>query len=68
MSYDFAKRMEGMPRSFVRDILKVTEHEEIICFSGGLPNPISFPKEKLVISADNVLRDHGAESLQYSTT
>ena len=68
MSYEFAKRMETMPRSFVRDILKVTEHDEIISFSGGLPNPISFPKEKLIISANNVLRNYGTESLQYSTT
>lgn len=68
MSYEFAKRMETMPRSFVRDILKVTEHEEIISFSGCLPNPISFPKEKLIMSADNVLRDYGTESLQYSAT
>ena len=68
MSYEFAKRMENMLRSFVRDILKVTEHDQIISFSGGLPNPMSFLKEKLTISANNILRDYGVESLQYSTT
>jgi len=36
----FADRMSKVPRSFVREILKVTENPDIISFAGGLPNPI----------------------------
>ncbi|MDO5852223.1 MAG: PLP-dependent aminotransferase family protein [Methanobacteriaceae archaeon] len=68
MTYKFAKRIDVIPRSFVRDILKVTENEEIISFSGGLPNPISFPINEIKKSVDNVLDNDGAKSLQYSTT
>ena len=39
----FSRRMGKARRSFVREILKVTEDPSIISFAGGLPNPRFFP-------------------------
>ena len=39
----FARRMATVPRSFIREILKVTEKPHIISFAGGLPNPAFIP-------------------------
>lgn len=62
----FARRMFKIPRSFVREILKVTGDPEIISFAGGLPNPDSFPQKELAEVASQVIS--GGEALQYSTT
>ncbi|MCK9151279.1 PLP-dependent aminotransferase family protein [Methanobacterium alcaliphilum] len=66
--YKFAQRMSNTPRSFVREILKVTENPEIISFAGGLPNPQSFPVGPISTSVSEVLEESGSEALQYSTT
>ena len=66
MKYRFASRMEHTPRSFIREILKVTENPEIISFGGGLPNPALFPVEALIEAARDVLvrrRDVGTPVL-----
>lgn len=64
----FADRMSKIPRSFVREILKVTDDPDIISFAGGLPNPNSFPNSEIADAALFVLNKHGEEALQYSTT
>ena len=64
----YAARMSKIPRSFVREILKVTDNPEIISFAGGLPNPDSFPKNEIRESIDSVLKNSASEALQYSTT
>ncbi len=68
MNFEFASRMGKVPRSFVREILKVTEDPEIISFAGGLPNPESFPYQDIKEVAVQVLEENGAQALQYSTT
>ena len=60
--------MEKTPRSFIREILKVTEDPKIISFAGGLPNPALFPVEALIEAARVVLAEDGTSALQYSTT
>ena len=64
----FADRMSNVPRSFVREILRVTEDPEIISFAGGLPNPISFPHKEIAKSAASVLKNSSDEALQYGST
>lgn len=64
----FADRMSKVPRSFVREILKVTEDSDIISFAGGLPNPKSFPHKEIAEVASEVLKYESSEALQYSTT
>lgn len=68
MSISYSRRMGNARRSFIREILKVTEDPEIISFAGGLPNPRLFPVEQIAQAAAKVLRDDGENVLQYSTT
>jgi 2-aminoadipate transaminase len=64
----FARRMSHVHRSFVREILKVTEDPSIISFAGGLPNPRFFPVEAIDRASHAVMQESGAAALQYSTT
>ena len=59
MDYPFARRMYKIPRSFVREILKVTEDPDVISFAGGLPNPLSFPVEEVKKATSKVLDEEG---------
>ncbi len=56
------------PPSFVRAILKAASDPNVTSFAGGLPNPISFPQEKLLESMQRVVAERGAEAFQYSAT
>ena len=62
INYLFADRMEHIPRSFVREILKITEDPEMISFAGGLPNPRSFPVDEIAAAASKVLKEMGIKS------
>jgi len=68
MATHFATRMRTTPRSFIREILKVTEQPGIISFAGGLPSPSLFPIRELAAAAQSVFEDEGPSALQYSTT
>ena len=64
----FANRMGTTHKSFIREILKVTEDPEIISFAGGLPNPKFFPVKEIANASLKVLEENGENVLQYSTT
>ncbi|MCU6796721.1 PLP-dependent aminotransferase family protein [Paenibacillus sp. WQ 127069] len=64
----FAKRMDQLKASEIREILKLTERPEVISFAGGLPDPELFPIRELQLIAVKVLEEHGKEALQYATT
>jgi len=66
--YRFAERMSRMPVSAIREILKVTEHPEIISFAGGLPAPELFPVKAIAQAHAEVFAEQGPAALQYSTT
>src|SRR5690349_16229619 len=66
--YRFANRMARMPVSAIREILKVTEHPEIISFAGGLPAPELFPLAAIASAYAGVFADEGPAALQYGTT
>ena len=68
MAITFAKRMGVLRASEIREILKITQREEIISFAGGLPAPELFPVEEMKEIAVKVLEEKGKEALQYSTT
>jgi 2-aminoadipate transaminase len=68
MATQFARRMEGLKASEIRELLKVTLNPETISFAGGLPAPELFPIRELAQVALRVLEDEGCEALQYSTT
>lgn len=65
---NYSKRVSKVPKSFVREILKVTEKPEVISFAGGLPNPNFFPVEDIEKATSKVLTSDGEKVLQYSTT
>jgi 2-aminoadipate transaminase len=68
MTTIFADRMGNTRKSFIREILKVTQQPEIISFAGGLPNPGLFPVEEIAAASAKVLSEDGKNALQYSTT
>ncbi len=68
MSPRFARRMDVMKASEIRELLKVTQRPEVISFGGGLPAPESFPLEELKSVLGDVLGREGPKALQYSTT
>lgn len=64
----FADRITDVPRSFIREILKVAISPEIISFAGGLPNRELFPVDDLKQAAISLFDKAGREVLQYSNT
>ena len=64
----FADRMATTHKSFIREILKVTQDNNVISFAGGLPNPRLFPVSELADACRKVLQEDGENVLQYSTT
>jgi len=68
MSVLFAERMNAIPKSFIREILKVTENPDVISFAGGLPNPRFFPVDEIAAATSEVLAGTDVSALQYSTT
>jgi len=67
-AHRFAQRTLGVSASAIRELLKLTEHPEIISFAGGLPAPEVFPLERLAEAARLVLEEQGHAALQYSIT
>src|SRR5262249_51949817 len=63
-----ARRMTNLRSSAIRDLLKVTERDDVISLAGGLPAPDSFPVEELRAITERVLRERPLTLLQYSTT
>lgn len=68
MELSFAKRMSYIKASEIREILKVTEQEDVISFAGGLPAPELFPIDEINEINQIVLREAGTKALQYTTT
>lgn len=64
----YAQRTQRMGSSAIRELLKLTEKPDIISFAGGLPAPEVFPVDAFQTACERVLRDFGAQALQYSTT
>jgi len=64
----FSDRIADVPRSFIREILKVTLDPTIISFAGGLPNRKFFPVAELKIATNKVFDTMGRDVLQYSSS
>jgi len=62
-------RLGDVRSSPVRDILELTQREEVISFAGGLPAPELFPAEQIAAAfACALAPDAAARTLQYSST
>lgn len=64
----FAKRVNFLKASEVRDLLKLTEKPDVISFAGGMPAPELFPSEIVRSCMDAVLTDKPRTALQYACT
>jgi len=64
----FSDRISNVPRSFIREILKVTSDRSIISFAGGLPNRDLFPAEEIEKATEKVFRTFGRDIFQYSNS
>ena len=64
----FARRTERLRSSTIRDLLKLTEHGNVLSLAGGLPSPESFPMVDLRREADRLLSEFGPSVVQYSST
>lgn len=68
MTVAFAKRMNYLKASEIRELLKLTESPEIISFAGGLPAPELFPVNEMKLITNRILEEEGEKALQYATT
>ncbi|NLK36835.1 MAG: PLP-dependent aminotransferase family protein [Epulopiscium sp.] len=68
MSVRFARRMDGIKGSEIRELLKLTQQPEVISFAGGLPAPELFPVEGMQKAAQAVMEESPRVAMQYSTT
>jgi 2-aminoadipate transaminase len=63
-----SERIKSVPKSFIREILKVTNQPDIISFAGGLPNADLFPVVELAQACNKVFENNAAKALQYAST
>jgi len=61
----FAERTKRVPKSFIREILKVSADPEVISFAGGLPHPGLFPVRELGDAFNRLMEERGSEAMQY---
>jgi len=64
----FSDRITDVPRSFIREILKVALEPTVISFAGGLPNRNLFPVEQLKEATNKVFDTQAGNVLQYSSS
>ncbi len=64
----FADRITDVPRSFIREILKVALDPGVISFAGGLPNRELFPVAALREATCKVFESQGRNVLQYASS
>jgi 2-aminoadipate transaminase len=64
----FSDRITDVPRSFIREILKVALDPSVISFAGGLPNRELFPAEEIREATNKVFGIHGRDIFQYSNS
>ena len=64
----FSDRISDVPRSFIREILKVAVDPSVISFAGGLPNRSLFPLQELRDATVKAFDSHGRDMLQYGNS
>ncbi|MFA5674938.1 MAG: PLP-dependent aminotransferase family protein [Christensenellales bacterium] len=64
----FAKRLDNVTGSAIRDIFVLLEQPGMISFAGGNPSPDSFPSDELAGIAQKLICENGGSILQYGGT
>ncbi|MDQ0508504.1 2-aminoadipate transaminase [Aedoeadaptatus ivorii] len=65
---NFAKRMNNLKASEIRELLALTADPSIISFAGGLPAAEMFPIDAWIEASNKVMKNNGAAALQYGPT
>src|SRR5688572_13572899 len=70
MSYDrfLSRDAHSFRPSAIRAFAKLINDPNIISFAGGVPNPDTFPAERIAAVAEKVIRERRAVALQYGPT
>jgi 2-aminoadipate transaminase len=64
----YARRLQWMSTSVIREILKVAQSPDIISMAGGWPEADLFPVAQLQEVAEHVMANQTREALQYGLT
>ncbi|PZS12863.1 MAG: PLP-dependent aminotransferase family protein [Solirubrobacterales bacterium] len=64
----FAQRTKVMKSSAMRDLMALTERDEVISLAGGLPDTSTFPADSYASLMRTVALDSCARALQYGPT
>src|SRR6266516_65895 len=64
----FAARTKVMTSSAMRDLMAITERDEVISLAGGLPDTSTFPARSYAAIMGRVAAESSARALQYGPT
>lgn len=64
----YARRMQGMRSSAMRDLMAITARPEVISLAGGLPDTGAFDADLLATLLDDIAANEHAAALQYGPT
>ena len=64
----FAERTSLLKASEIRQLLKWVAEGGIISFGGGMPSPVTFPRQQIIEIITEGIGEHGDKLLQYGTT
>jgi 2-aminoadipate transaminase len=64
----FARRTKVMKSSAMRDLMALTERDDVISLAGGLPDTTTFPPDSYAALMNNVAVQSCARALQYGPT
>src|SRR5437763_14921692 len=64
----FAARTKVMTSSAMRDLMAITERDEVISLAGGLPDTSTFPPDSYAAIMAQVAAESSARALQYGPT
>jgi 2-aminoadipate transaminase len=64
----FAARTKVMKSSAMRDLMALTEREDVISLAGGMPDTSTFPADSYASLMNTVAADSCARALQYGPT
>src|SRR5216117_4005849 len=64
----FAARTKVMTSSAMRDLMAITERDEVISLAGGLPDTSTFPPDTFAAVAQRIAAESCAKALQYGPT
>jgi 2-aminoadipate transaminase len=64
----FAERTKVMKSSAMRDLMAITERDDVISLAGGLPDTSTFPPDSYAALMQKVAAESCARALQYAPT